>query len=132
MRFFIFLRGYGLLVILAFLIGITRPPLKPEKVSVPKTAEDFVYRGELYAKDEEYEKALADYNRAEQLHPVDRYCIYHSIYLNQAVALTELNRPAEAIEKYQKVKQIQQQDGLSTGLVDQEITALQKQLQHRE
>ena len=129
MRFFIFLRGYGLLVILAFLIGITRRPLKPENVSVPKTAEDFVNRGELYAKQEEYEKALADYNRAEQLRPADRYSIYHRIYLDQAQSLVELNRSVEAIEKYQKVKKVEQKTGLSTGWVDQQIVELQKQLQ---
>jgi tetratricopeptide (TPR) repeat protein len=82
MRFLVFLRSYGLLILLAFLIGIIRPPLKPEQVSAPKTAEDFVYRGELYAKQEKYEKALEDYRQAEQLHPADRHSIYHRIYLN--------------------------------------------------
>jgi tetratricopeptide (TPR) repeat protein len=129
MRFFLILRGYGLLLIIIFFIGLTQPDLKPEDLDSPVTAKDFVYRGELYAKYGEYEKALADYNRAEQMRPRDYLGIYHRIYFKQAIALAELNRPAEAIEKYQKVKQLEQEDGLSTESLDQKIAELQQQLQ---
>lgn len=84
----------------------------------------------MYAERGEYEKALADYNRAEQLRPRDYLGIYHSIYFKQAIALAELNRPAEAIEKFQKVKQVEQEDGLSTGHIDRRIAELQNQIQN--
>ncbi|WP_416671465.1 tetratricopeptide repeat protein [Egbenema bharatensis] len=128
MRFFLILRSYGLLLVIIFFIGLTQPELKPEDLDSPATAKDFVYRGELYAEQGEYEKALADFNQAEQLRPRDRLGIYHSIYLNQAKALTALNRPAEAIEKYQKIKQRQQEDELSTTYVDRKIAELQTKL----
>lgn len=128
MRFFITLRGNGLLLIIIFFIGMTRSGPKPEDFTSPSTAKEFLRRGELYAERGEYEKALADHNQAEQLRPRDYLGIYHSIYLNQAKALTALNRPAEAIEKYQKIKQRQQEDELSTTYVDRKIAELQTKL----
>jgi tetratricopeptide (TPR) repeat protein len=128
MRFFLILRGYGLLLIIIFFIGLTQPDLKPEDLDSPATAKDFVYRGELYAEQGDYEKALADFNQAEQLRLRDYLGIYHSIYLNQAKALTALNRPTEAIEKYQKIKRRQQEDELSTTYVDRKIAELQTKL----
>ncbi len=125
MRFFIILRGYGLLLIIIFFIGLTHSAdLNPEEMTPPRTAKEFVRRGERYAERGEYEKALADFDQAEQLRPRDRLGIYHSIYLNQAKALTALNRPAEAIEKYQKIKQRRQEDELSTADVDRKIAEL--------
>lgn len=128
MRCFVVLRGYGLLLIIVFLIGLAPPNLTPEAMT-PTTAKEFLRRGELYAEQGEYEKALADFNQAEQLRPHDRLGIYHSIYHNQAKALTALNRPAEAIQKYKKIKQRQQENDLSTAYVDGKIADLKTQLE---
>jgi tetratricopeptide (TPR) repeat protein len=128
MRFFIILRGYGLLLILIFFVGLTQPKLKPEDLDSPTTVKEFMVRGKLYAKRGDYEQALADFNQAEQLQPRDKLAIYNSIYRNQAEALTELNRPAEAIEKYQQLKQKQQADDLSTTDTDQKIAELRTKL----
>jgi tetratricopeptide (TPR) repeat protein len=128
MRFFIILRGYGLLLVVIFFVGLTQPKLKPEDLDSPTTAKEFMVRGKLYAKRGDYEQALADFNQAEQLQPRDRLAIYNSIYRNQAEALSELNRPAEAIEKYQKLKQKQQEDDLSTTNTDQKIAELRAKL----
>jgi tetratricopeptide (TPR) repeat protein len=130
MRFFITLRGNGLLLIIIFFIGMTRSGPKPEDFTSPSTAKEFLRRGELYAERGEYEKALADHNQAEQLRPRDYLGIYHSIYFHQANALVALNRPAEAIEKFQKVKRVEQEDGLSTGHIDRRIAELQNQIQN--
>ncbi|MBW4466320.1 MAG: tetratricopeptide repeat protein [Pegethrix bostrychoides GSE-TBD4-15B] len=128
MRFFIVLRGYALLLIIVFFIGLAQPNLTPEEMT-PTTAKEFLRRGERYAEQGDYEKALADFNQAEQLRPHDRLGIYHSIYHNQAKALTALNHPAEAIQKYQKIKRRQQEDDLSTAYVDGKISELQTQLE---
>lgn len=128
MRFFIILRGYGLLLVVIFFVGLTQPKLKPEDLDSPTTAKEFMARGKLYAKRGDYEQALADFNHAEQLQPRDRLAIYNSIYRNQAEALSELNRPAEAIEKYQQLKQKQQEDDLSTTDTDQKIAELRTKL----
>jgi tetratricopeptide (TPR) repeat protein len=128
MRFLIVLRGYALLLVIVFFIGLAPVNLKPEEMT-PKTAKEFLRRGERYTEQEEYEKALADFNQAEQLRPHDRLGIYHSIYLNQAKALTALNRPSEAIQKYQEIRQRQQEDDLSTNYVDGKIAELKTQLE---
>lgn len=128
MRFFFVLGGYGLLLIIVFFIGLAPASLNPEEIISPKTAKEFIRRGELYTEQGEYEKALADFNQAEQLRPRDRLGIYNSIYRNQAEALTALNRPAAAIEKYQKIKQRQQEDEMSTTYVDGKMAELQTQL----
>jgi tetratricopeptide (TPR) repeat protein len=68
MRFLIVLRGYALLLVIVFFIGLAPVNLKPEEMT-PKTAKEFLRRGERYTEQEEYEKALADFNQAEQLLP---------------------------------------------------------------
>lgn len=128
MRCFVVLRGYSLLLIIVFFIGLAQPDLTPEAIT-PTTAKEFLRRGERYAEQGEYEKALADFNQAEQLRPRDRLGIYHSIYRNQAEALVALNRPAEAIQKYQKIKQRQQENEMSTAYVDGRIADLKTQLE---
>lgn len=88
-------------------IGIEQGNAPPEKIiSQPKTADEFLRRGKLYEKNGNYEKALKDYTQAVALRPNDE-----SGYIHQGLALEGLNRPQDALQKYQKAKEIAQVQG---------------------
>lgn len=124
MRFVIILPGSLLLLAGVVLIGITRPTSTPETVfPAPRTATEFLRRGKLYQQQGDVEKALADYVQAAKLEPENS-----TAYLYQASALSSLNRPAEAIQQYQLVKQLEQQKGQSFALTDYLIQEQQKKL----
>ncbi|MEO0825342.1 MAG: tetratricopeptide repeat protein [Cyanobacteria bacterium J06642_9] len=124
MRFYIKIPTYLVITVLIGFIGLfqTLNPPRPEAVySNPETAEEFLRRGELYADRQEYEKALADYVRAEQLDPSDRH-----VYLKKGSALSALNQPKAAIEQYEQAKAMSEHGGdLVQYLIDQERQKLQ-------
>jgi tetratricopeptide (TPR) repeat protein len=125
MRFVIVIPGTLFLLGGILLIGITRTTPIPEQVfPTPKTAKEFISRGELYEKHDKLEQALADYDQAAKLEPKNS-----TILLNQASTLGMLNRPEAAITKYQKLKQLYQQKGDDTKMVDYFIQEQQKKLQ---
>jgi tetratricopeptide (TPR) repeat protein len=96
-----------LLFPLFFLIGIEQGNAPPEKIIPhPKTAQEFIRRGELHEKNRNYEKALADYTQAVALSPHEERG-----YIRQGLALEALDRPGEALRKYQKAKAIAQSQG---------------------
>ncbi|KAM3099282.1 tetratricopeptide repeat protein [Phormidesmis sp. 146-12] len=96
-----------LLFPLFFWIGIEQGNAPPEKmIPQPKTAQDFIHRGELYEKTGSYEKALADYTQAVALSPDEERG-----YIRQGLALEALDRSGEALRKYQKAKVIAQAQG---------------------
>jgi len=89
-------------------IGIEQGNTPPEKIIVhPKTADEFLRRGSLYKKNGNYEKALQDFNQAVALRPNDE-----DGYIHQGLALRGLNRPEDALQKYQKAKEIAQAQGV--------------------
>jgi hypothetical protein len=49
---------------------------------------------------------------------------------NTGIAHENGSIESPAIEKYQKVKQVEQEDGLSTGHIDRRIAELQNQMQN--
>lgn len=88
-------------------IGIEQGNTPPDKIIAhPKTAEDFLRRGSLYEKNGNYEKALRDFNQAVALRPNDE-----DGYIRQGLALEGLNRSQDALQKYQKAKEISQRQG---------------------
>jgi tetratricopeptide (TPR) repeat protein len=126
MRFFIFIPGSFFVLLIVFLIGGTRQPLPPEELyPAPKNVKEFLRRGELYEKQGDYEKALADYIQAKKLDPSN-----DDAYNGQASALSALNRHAEAIEKYKIVRQIRQQNGKDYKLIDYFIQQEEQKLNH--
>ena len=107
MRFFIFLPGSFFVLLIVFLIGVTRQPLSPEELyPAPKNVKELLRRGDLYKERGEYEKALLDYTQAVKLEPDSS-----DAYQGQAFALSALDRSTEAIEKYKIVRQIEKQNG---------------------
>ncbi len=125
MRFVIVIPGTLFLLGGVLLIGITRITPIPEQVfPAPKTAAEFVSRGELYEKHDQLEQALADYDQAARLEPTSSI-----IPLYQASTLEMLNRPAAAIAKYQRLKKIYQQKGYDTALLDYSIQEQKQKLQ---
>ena len=125
MRFFIFIPGSFFVLLIVFLIGVTRRPSPPEELyPVPQNVKEFLRRGELYEKQGDYEKALADYVQAAKLEPNNS-----SAYLGQASSLSGLDRHAEAIKKYKIVKQLDQANGQGTHIVDYLIQREQEELQ---
>jgi tetratricopeptide (TPR) repeat protein len=125
MRFVIVIPGTLFLLGGVLLIGITRTTPIPEQVfPAPKTAAEFVSRGELYEKHDKLEKALADYDQAAKLEPTSS-----TILLYQASTLGMLNRPEAAISKYQQLKQLYQQKGDDMSMIDYFIQEQQQKLQ---
>ena len=126
MRFYIRIPNYLLLTAFVLLVGVSRSlnPPSPEKLYAnPETTEEFLSRGTLYLKRRDYEKALADFIQAEKLDPQNR-----SVYLKQGSALSALNRPAEAIEQYEKSKALSEYGGDLIQLsIDREREKLQAQ-----
>jgi tetratricopeptide (TPR) repeat protein len=128
MRVVVVIPGFVLLLVAIFFIGVTRGTPDPETLyPSPKNVEEFLSRGRLYEKHKKYEQALADYTQAAKLAPSNS-----SAYLGQAAALSALNRHAEAIAKYQIVRQLDQQNGFSTRMTDLLIESEQKNLQKRQ
>ncbi len=126
MRLFIIIPSSVLLAIAIFFLGMGHNP-RPETVFPnPKNAKEWIARGELYKQREDYDRALADYIQAAKLEPDNS-----SAYLGQASALSGMKRHAEAIEKYQIVRQLDQQKGFSTRLVDSLIEFQQEQLKQQ-
>ncbi|MGV0029069.1 hypothetical protein [Phormidesmis priestleyi] len=96
-----------LLFPLFFWIGIEQGNAPPEKILPhPKTAEQFTHRGRLYEKNENYEKALADFTQVVVLTPNEEYG-----YIRQGLMLEALDRPREALLKYQTARAIAQSQG---------------------
>jgi tetratricopeptide (TPR) repeat protein len=58
-------------------------------------AEAYFNRGSFYAKRGEYEKAIADFDKATEINPQ-----YYKAYFNKAVAIERVGRWTEAIEAY--------------------------------
>jgi tetratricopeptide (TPR) repeat protein len=130
MRFVIFIPGSFFILLIVFLIGVTRQPSPPEELyPTPRNVKEFLRRGELYKKQGNYEKALADYIQAAKFDPDST-----DAYRGQALSLSALDRHAEAIEKFKIVKQIRQQNGEDHKLIDyliqREEQDLQKSNQH--
>jgi tetratricopeptide (TPR) repeat protein len=124
MRFVIIIPGSLLLLVWIFLIGVTRTTPIPEKMYPhPKNAQEFLSRGQLYERHDKLEQALADYTQAVKLEPKNSIAL-----LRQASMLAALNRPEEAIQKYQIVKRLDQEKGYSTALTDYSIQEQQKKL----
>lgn len=124
MRFVILIPGSLLLLVWVFLIGITRTTPAPEKLyPTPKTAAAFVSRGQLYEEHGNLERALADYTQATRLEPKNSQAL-----LYQASTLAMLNRPAEAIQKYQTLRKLYQQKDHDTKLIDYSIQEQQRKL----
>ncbi len=125
MRLFIIIPGSTLVLIAILLIGVTRRTPDPETLyPSPQNAEEFLSRGKLYEKYGDYEQALMDYVQAAKLDQSNS-----SAYLGQAAALSALNRHAEAIEKYEIVRKLDQQSGLGTRMVDLLIQSEREELQ---
>jgi len=108
---FSFLKLCAIVMVVAFplfiWIGIEQENTPPEKIiSHPKTADEFLSRGKLYEKNGNYVKALQDYTQVVALRPNDE-----DGYIRQGLALEGLNRPQEALQKYQKAKEIAQAQG---------------------
>ena len=126
MRFYIRIPNYLLLTAFVLLVGVSRslnPPSPEELYANPETTEEFLSRGTLYLKQRDYEKALADFIQAEKLDPQNS-----SVYLNQASALSALDRPAEAIELYEKGKALSEYGGALIQLsIDEEREKLRAQ-----
>jgi cytochrome c-type biogenesis protein CcmH/NrfG len=124
MRFVIVIPGTLFLLGGILLIGITRTTPIPDQVfPSPKTAAEFVSRGELYEKHNKLEKALADYEQATKLEPSNSKAL-----LSQASMLGILERPEAAISKYQLLKQLYQQKGDDTAMIDYSIREQQQKL----
>ncbi|BAU15913.1 TPR repeat-containing protein (plasmid) [Leptolyngbya sp. NIES-3755] len=107
---FSFLKLCAIVMVVAFplfiWIGIEQGNTPPEKIiSHPKTANEYLNRGKLYEKNGNYEKALQDYTQVVALRPNDE-----DGYIRQGLALEGLNRPQDALQKYQKAKEIAQGD----------------------
>jgi tetratricopeptide (TPR) repeat protein len=105
---FSFLKLCAIALVVAFpifiWIGFEQGNTPPEKIiSQPKTADEFLRRGNLYEKNGNYENALKDYTQATTLRPNDERG-----YIRQGLALEGLNRPQAALQKYQKAKEIAQ------------------------
>ena len=108
---FSFLKLCAIVMVTAFplfiWIGIEQGNTPPEKIiSQPKTADEFLRRGSLYEKNGSYEEALNDYTQAVTLRPNDERG-----YIRQGLALEGLSRPQDAVQKYQKAKEIAQTRG---------------------
>ena len=124
MRCVIIIPGSFLLLVWVFLLGVTRTTPIPEKVfPAPKNAREFIRRGQLYEKHGQLAKALADYTQATRLEPKNGTAL-----LDQASLLAALNRPGEAIQKYQTLKKLDQQKGQNTALIDYLIQEQQQKL----
>ncbi|MEO1396075.1 MAG: tetratricopeptide repeat protein [Cyanobacteria bacterium J06634_5] len=124
MRFFIIVPSSLIVLTIIAIIGANQGTFDPQELyPTPENAEEFLRRGELYEETGEYEKALADYNQAEQLVPNDS-----DVYLGQGASLAALNQPAAAIEKYLIVKDIDQQEGRSTHIIDDLIAREREKL----
>lgn len=114
MRFFVLVPSSLIVLAIVAIIGANQNSFEPEKLyPAPENAEEFLRRGKLYKEAGDYEKALADFNKAEQLTPDDS-----SIYLAQGASFSALNQPAAAIERYLIVREIDQQNGSSTYIID--------------
>jgi tetratricopeptide (TPR) repeat protein len=114
MRFVIVIPGSLILLIAIAVIGASRETPEPQTLyPTPQGAKEFLRRGELYEKAGDYEKALSDYEQAALLEPENS-----DTYLEQGSVLSALNQPAAAIEKYLIVKEIDQQNGTSTRIVE--------------
>jgi tetratricopeptide (TPR) repeat protein len=125
MRFVIVIPGTLFLLGGVLLIGITRTTPIPEQVfPAPKTAAEFISRGDLYERHDKLEKALADYEQATKLEPANS-----TAFLSQASMLGALERPTAAITKYQQLKQRYQKNGDDTAMIDYFIQEQQQKLQ---
>jgi tetratricopeptide (TPR) repeat protein len=114
MRFVIMIPGSLILLVAIAIIGASRETPDPQMLyPTPQNAEEFFERGELYEKAGDYEKALSDYNQVVQLTPDAS-----DGYLGQGSVLSAMNRPDAAIKKYLIVKEIDQQNGTSTRMVE--------------
>lgn len=114
MRFAIIIPGSLILLLAIAIIGASRETPDPQTLyPTPQSAEEFLERGELYEKAGNYEKALSDYEQAVQLDPDDSHG-----YLGQGSALSALNKPDNAVKKYLVVKELDQQNGVSTRMVE--------------
>lgn len=108
---FSFLKLCAIVMVVAFplfiWIGIEQGNAPPEKIiSQPKTADEFLRRGNLYEKNGNHEQALKDYTQVVALRPNDEIG-----YVHQGLALEGLNLPQDALQKYQKAKEIAQAQG---------------------
>ncbi len=126
---FSFLKLCAIVMVIAFplfiWIGIEQGNTSPEKIIAhPKTADEFLRRGNLYEKNGNYEKALQDYAQVIRLRPDDE-----DGYVRQGLALEGLNRPQDALQKYQKAKEISQTQGDRNGI--QHVDLLIQQLNQR-
>ncbi|MEL7358224.1 MAG: tetratricopeptide repeat protein [Cyanobacteria bacterium J06560_6] len=114
MRFLIILPSSLLVLVAIAIIGSNRRTPDPQTLyPAPQSSEEFLERGELYEKAGDYDQALSDYEQAVQLNPNDS-----DGYLGQGSVLSALNRPDAAIENYLTVKEIDQQNGVSTRIVE--------------
>ena len=114
MRFVIVVPGSLILLMLIAVIGAGRGTPEPQVLyPEPQGAKEFLRRGELYEDAGEYEKALSDYEQAARLEPDNS-----DTYLEQGSVLSALDQPAAAIEKYLIVIEIDQQNGVSTRIVE--------------
>lgn len=121
MRFVVVVPGSLILLMLVAVIGAGRGTPEPQTLyPEPEGVKEFLRRGELYEDVGEYEKALSDYEQATRLEPDNS-----NTYLGQGAVLSALDQPAAAIEQYLIVKEIDQQNGISTRIVE-DLIAIEK------
>ena len=114
MRFFIIVPSSLIVLAAVAIIGHNQGDFDPQKLyPAPESGEELLRRAKLYEEAGEYEKALVDYAQAETLLPNDS-----SVYLGQGASFSALQQPTAAIEKYLIVKEIDQQRGRSTYIID--------------
>lgn len=117
MRFLIVFPSSLIILIAVAVIGASQKTPEPQVLyPAPQGAEEYIERGKLYEKAGAYDKALSDYEQAVQLNPDESHA-----YLGQGSALSSLNQPAAALEKYLIVKEMNQQSGKSTRILDELI-----------